>query len=504
VATYREAIRLRRPLVRGALGTVACGHPLAASVGVETFRAGGGAVDAALATAAALMVLMPEACGLGGDAFILVRAPDGEITAVNGSGAAGAAVAPPLKPHGAAMAAVPGAVAAVCDAHARFGRLPLEQVLSPAIGLAGGGFPIGGGLLRMIADERELLDRGAPGWVFLRPELRPGSLVRQPVLAGLLQRIGRHGARAFYEGHCARALERAVGAAQGSLAASDLLEHATVVRRPLRGEYKGFDVAVQPPVSQAVLLLMALQALERSGAESPADRAHSGVEAIEAAFARKHELAADGAAERLLEQPLEVDPSAPAGRRGGPRGGLHTTSVAAAAADGQVVSMLVSVYDLFGCGVLVPECGFLLNDRLAGCSTDPDSPNSVAPGRRPVHTLSPALVSDSVRTFALTTPGADGQVQTLLQLIDAIASDGENLPRALDRPRWRSSEGRLGIESDYDPEVLSELERRGHELHRMAPGSPGFGAAVAAGIDSRTGTPFAASDPRGGAWAAAC
>jgi gamma-glutamyltranspeptidase/glutathione hydrolase len=178
--------------------------------------------------------------------------------------------------------------------------------------------------------------------------------------------------------------------------------------------------------------------------------------------------------------------------------------VAAAGADGQVVSMLVSVYDLFGSGVLVPECGFLLNDRLAGCSTDPESPDAVAPGRRPVHTLSPALVSDEWRAFALTTPGADGQVQTLLQLIDAIASDGKNLPRALDRPRWRSSEGRLRIESDYDPDVLAELERRGHDLHRMEPGASAFGAAVAAGVDSRTRTPFAASDPRGGAWAAAC
>jgi gamma-glutamyltranspeptidase/glutathione hydrolase len=473
-------------------------------VGVETFRAGGGAVDAALATAAALMVLMPEACGLGGDAFMLVRSPSGEVTAVNGSGAAGAGVAPPLEPEGAQLAAVPGAVAAICDAHERWGRLPLEQVLSSAIGLAGGGFPIGGGLLRMIEEERELLESGAPGWVFLDPALRPGSLVRQPVLAGLLQRIGRHGARAFYEGHCARSLERAVGAAGGSLAASDLLEHATVVRAPLTGTYRDFEVAVQPPVSQAALLLMALQALERSGVTAPAERTHVAVESIEAAFEHKHELNADGAAERLLGEPLAVDLERHIERAKRPRGGLHTTSVAAAGADGQVVSMLVSVYDLFGCGVLVPECGFLLNDRLAGCSSDPGSPNAVAAGRRPVHTLSPALVSDERRAFALTTPGADGQVQTLLQLIDAIASDGQNLPRAMDRPRWRSSGGKLGIESDYDPDILKELERRGHDLYPMEPGSRGFGAAVAAGIDSRTGTPFAASDPRGGAWAAAC
>src|SRR5262249_62083270 len=119
-------------------------------------------------------------------------------------------------------------------------------------------------------------------------------------------------------------------------------------------------------------------------------------------------------------------------------GGRHTTSVGAAGADGQVVSMLVSVYALFGCGVLVPECGFLLNDRLAGCSDDPESPDAVAPGRLPVHTLSPSLVSDERRAFALTTPGADGQVQTLLQLIDALVVGGEDLPRGRDRPRLRA------------------------------------------------------------------
>jgi gamma-glutamyltranspeptidase/glutathione hydrolase len=168
-----------------------------------------------------------------------------------------------------------------------------------------------------------------------------------------------------------------------------------------------------------------------------------------------------------------------------------------------VVSMLISVFDLFGSGVLVPEGGFLLNNRLARCSRDPSSPNFPAPGRRPVHTLSPALVREGGRTFALATPGADGQVQTLVQLIDAMGTDHEGIPRALDRPRWRSSDASLLIEDDYDPDVAAELERRGHELVRLPAGAPTFGAVVAAGVDD-AGTPFAASDPRNGAWAAAC
>jgi gamma-glutamyltranspeptidase / glutathione hydrolase len=257
-------------------------------------------------------------------------------------------------------------------------------------------------------------------------------------------------------------------------------------------------------VSQALIAVRALQALERSGADTPGGRAHVAVEAIGAAFEDRHDIAADGAEQRLLAQPIEIDPEAPARRLTEPSGGLHTTSVATAGADGQVVSMLVSVFDLFGCGVLVPECGFVLNDRLRGCSSDSSSPNAVAPGRRPVHTLSPSLVSGDERAVAICTPGADGQVQTLVQLIDAIATDGDSLPGALDRPRWRSSDGRLAIESDYDAGVMSELERRGHDLVPLPPGTPAFGVAVAAGYDARTGTPFAASDPRGGAWAAAC
>jgi gamma-glutamyltranspeptidase/glutathione hydrolase len=478
---------------------VACGHPLAASAGIAAFRDGGGALDAALSAAAALAVLMPDACGVGGDAFLLVRAASGEVTAINGSGAAGAGVDLPLPDEGPATVAVPGFAAAIDEAHALFGRLPRERLFEPAVSLAGGGFPIGGALLGAIRERRHLLERWAPGWGLLDPRLEPGSLVRQPALAGLLQRIGRRGRDALYEGRMARALERATGS---RVLVEDLAAHTTVVRAPVSRSYRGFELTVQPPVSQALLALMALAAIERSGASERGERAHLAVEAIEAAFEYKHRVAAERAEERLLDVELELDRSR-AARRGGPVGGLHTTAVTSADSDGVVVSMLISVYDLFGSGVLVPEGGFLLNDRLTGCSTDPESPNFPKAGRRPVHTLSPVLVSNAKCAFALATPGADGQVQTLVQLIDALATDGDRLPVALDRPRWRSSKSRLLIEEDYDADVAAELERRGHELVRL-PVSATFGAAVAAGVDAATGTPFAASDPRGGAWAAAC
>ena len=259
--------------------------------------------------------------------------------------------------------------------------------------------------------------------------------------------------------------------AGGSLAAADLAAHTTVVRAPARGSYRGFELNMQPPVSQALIAARVLAAIERSGVEGRADRMHVAVEGIEAAFQDKHEIVPTGAEERLLSEPLVVDTER-AQRRGGPEGGLHTTAVTAADSEGVVVSRLISVFGYFGSGVLVPEGGFLLNNRLSRASTDPESPNFPVGGRRPLHTLSPSLVVDGERVFALSTPGADGQVQTLVQTIDAIATDGDSIPEALDRPRWRSNEGSLLIEDDYDPDVAAELERRGHDLMRLPAGAP--------------------------------
>jgi gamma-glutamyltranspeptidase/glutathione hydrolase len=166
--------------------------------------------------------------------------------------------------------------------------------------------------------------------------------------------------------------------------------------------------------------------------------------------------------------------------------------------------MLVTVFDDFGSAVLVPEGGFLLTNRLTGCSDDPASPNAPRAGRRPVHTLSPALVEHRDLAFALATPGADGQVQTLLQIVQGLEDDGLDVPSALARPRWRSLEGRLEVEDDLDEPVRALLEERGHALEPHPAGDGRFGAAVAVGADEAAGTLFAVADPRREVHAAAC
>ena len=530
------ADRLPRPLLRGLRGAVAGGHPLAAAAGARMLAAGGTAVDAAVAAGMALCVLLPDACGLGGDALALLHTGDGEEVAFNGSGASpagmpegprpagggaatargaaggndgaatvpgaaggndGAAAVPGAAGGGGGVVTAPGAVAALADLHARGGRLDWAQVLGPAIDLAGHGMPFTEDLRDAIARNRARLDSAGSPWPELDRDGTPGVPVRQRALAGVLSDIAADGPRAFYDGELAEAVARAVRRAGGWLTADDLRDHHTVIAPPVVGERLGARIAVQPPVSQAVLLLTALGGIEALGPLSGADRVHALVEALEEAFMHRDAIADPRAGAALADRALRIeDRHLP--RPHGPGLGAHTTAVAAADGDGTVVSMLLSVFEEFGSTVFVPAGGFLLNDRADGFTS---GPNRARPGARPVHTLSPALAEHGDRVFGLCTPGADGQVQTLAQILVAVALDGVPIPAALDRPRFRTAAGRLAVEGDMDPALVAALRRRGHDVTTLTPGDLRFGAAACAGVDRRTGTVFAASDPRREAWA---
>jgi gamma-glutamyltranspeptidase/glutathione hydrolase len=286
------------------------------------------------------------------------------------------------------------------------------------------------------------------------------------------------------------------------LSRADLELHTTVIAEPLEAERLGARVVAQPPMSQAVLALMALGVLNNSPARGRGDRTHLAVEAIEAAFAFRSDVGSRPDS-WLLGQSLHVDPLR-AQRRGGPTRQSHTTTVTAADMNGMVVSMVISLFDEFGCATLVPEGGFFLNDRMLGFSADPASPLSARPGVRPVHTLAPLIVDDGTSVFALATPGADGQVQTLTQVIDSVLSDGDSLTEAIDRPRWRSTDARLVLEGGFDATLAADLAERGHDLVWGERGGHAFGAVVAAGVDVETGTVFAAADLRREAASGVC
>lgn len=482
-------------------GAAATGHPLATASALGVLTDGGNAVDAAVAAAYSLCVLQPESCGLGGDAIFTVRASDGSMISFNGSGKSPRGFTGTVPSDGARTATVPGLVRALEDAHHTFARLPRGRLLSDASRLAHEGFPVGDALISAIERQRSRLSHTT--WRVLAEPLAPGTGLRQPELADLLDQIAADGAAAFYEGPIAAAQVAVAQAAGAELDLDDLRRHETIVREPVSASFSGARVYGQPPVSQAVLGLMALAHLDGSATNGSVGVVHAAIEAIEAAFVHRDRIADPPVGEALLEEELDIDPNR-AARRGGPTPQTHTTAVATADRDGLLVSMVISVFDEFGSAGLVPEGGFFLNNRMMGFSPDPASPNAAAPGKRPVHTLSPMLVEAPDLVLALSTPGADGQVQTLTQILHGILREQLSPTVAIDRPRWRSSDARLLLEDGFDRGVAERLEGLGHEIHWQPAGARAFGAAVMAGYDSRHRTAFAAADLRREAWAGAC
>ena len=475
-----------RPVLEGFMGAVSAAHPLAVAAGQELLQIGGSAVDAAIAAQAVLCVVAPDACGLGGDLFALVQRQGEAVVAVNAAGAAPMALVQ-ASTDGANSITVPGIVDGWRQMSAGWARVPLARCLEPAIRIARGGFRLTAALAGTVAQHRDrLLRGGAASWTLL--SLRPGAVFVQPELADLLDAVGREG-RAFYEGSPAMLVAEAVQRLGGALSAADLAAHRTEIRPPIVTRLGDATVATQPPMAQGVLLSMALAGLERLG-PVPLDLCdHVGVELTEAAFAFR---ARAGEGEGLLSEPLSIDLDR-AGLRGGPRAYLHTAGVAVSDRDGLTVSSLVSVFDHFGSGVFVPGCGITLNNRAGGFT---EAPNAAAPGKRPVHTLAPALVLLETGALALATPGADGQVQTLLQVLTALFREGVDLAQAIARPRWRSEGGALLIEQSHP--AVARLESLGHRVKRLPDGDTRFGAVVSAGLVD--GAPVCVSDWRRNTW----
>lgn len=481
---------------RGRLGAVSAAHPEAALAGADVLRLGGNAVDASIAASAVICVVMPEAASLGGDLLALVRRPGASPVAVNGTGASAIGAVPGHWLSGGASVTTPGLVAAWGALHRTAGRLPLPVVLARAVALARDGVLVDERLAAAVAAQRARLLAGG-GWAWNLLYRQVGERWRQPALADLLEAVADGGPDAFYTGPVAAAVAGAVRHNGGWLTEDDLAAHTTDVRAPVTVDWGDARVHVQPPVTQGVLLAMALHHLD--GLDLTAldlnhrldlafgdddALAHLLVELTEAVFAHRSDCGRGGdlLAEQLL---LDLERAA---HRGGPRAYLHTAGVAAADADGLVVSSLVSVFDDFGSAVFVPELGLTLNNRGAGFT---DGANAPGRGRKPVHTLAPALVEGRA-VLAMATPGADGQVQTLLQILVAMRQRGLRLTDAVAALRWRTEGGTLLVEEGHPAQAA--LAARGHDVRTRPAGDPVFGGVVGAGIDDDG--PYCVSDWR--------
>jgi len=519
-------------------GMVAAAHPLAVQVGLDVLRRGGSAVDAAIATNAALALMEPVSCGLGGDLFAIVWDPTTQKPyGLNGSGRAPGSLTidkVEAEPDGTIPVyspyswTVPGCADGWIELHRRFGRLPLTDVLAAPIQYAREGVPVPQVIASAWARGARLF-RDMPGFaeVFLPGGEAPaeGEIFANPALASTLARLASGGSAEFYRGETARAILRYSQANGGFFTAEDLARHSSEWVEPVASTYRGVEVWELPPNGQGIAALQMLNVLEgydlaAMGRDNP-DFWHLMVEAKKLAYADRARFYADPAmaavpVEQLLDKAyarsraaqidmgraaMAVEPGNPALREG------DTTYLAVADARGMMVSLIQSNYTGFGSGYVIPDLGFGLQDRGALFSLDPRHPNALVPGKRPFHTIIPAFVTkDGAPLMAFGVMGGDMQPQGHVQILVNLLDFGMNLQEAGDAPRYHhtgSSEptgtvmsdgGELHLEHGIGPEVRRDLVRRGHRIVEVT--GAAFGGYQAVWRDPTTGVYFGATESR--------
>ena len=517
--------RTHRAPVYSRNGVVAASQPLAVSAGVEILQRGGSAVDAAIAVSAVLTVIEPGASHLGGDVFaILHRASDRSHIALNGSGEAPHAATlenfvSGIPEHGFKSATIPGLVSSWFAAHEEYGVLPFAELLQAAIDYAENGFPANPGFARRATHHRSI----APGTeifteIGISEDLKVGDLVIQRNLAESLLTIAEEGRSAFYEGWIAEAL---VEASSGWFSMEDLASHRTRLLPPLSVKYRDFYIHGQPPPSQGMILMEELRLASRFELDklSEAQRIHILVEAKKLAFADRYRILGDpehvdvNVSEILsdsfiAQRSSEIDLNRSSTSTLETPEGNDTTYFLVADRDGNAVSWIQSIFQGFGASWAIPGTGILLNNRLTGFSLDSHSPNVIAPGKRPAHTLNAWLAtrSDGRLAYVGGTPGANIQVQTNLQLVVNAIDLKMNPQENAEAPRWQHlasigdsaaleiGAGVLQIEDRVAYEVIADLKERGHDVRELP--SYGHGSAVQLLEVTDDGTFVAGSDPR--------
>lgn len=467
------------------MGAVATSELQAAEAGRDVLRAGGTAIDAAIATAAALTVTEPTSNGLGGDLFALVH-HDGRVAglAANGASPAGLPV-DALRARNTVMplfgwpaVTVPGQVSGWGALHARFGRLPFAELLAPAIRLATAGFRVGP--VTAAAWARALpVHRDSPTWLdtFTRPgpdgapeTPAAGGVFANPALGESLALLAEEGPGAFYAalGPRIAAWAQQTG---GWLTAQDFARHEARWVTPLQVRFRDWTVYGMTAPTQGVCTLEALGILAPMQAG-----AHEAIEAVKLAFADTYATVADPAHQRVPERAL-LDPAHLDARRShiGPRAGpspappgIDGGTVLLCAVDdaGMSASVIQSNFMGFGSGLVVPGTGIALQNRGAGFVLDPAHPNALGAGKHPFHTILPGLIATPHGVGPFGCMGGQMQPQGQVQLVTAMHA-GARAQDAIDAKRWRwLDHGPVALEEGFDEAVAADLEARGHALVR--------------------------------------
>lgn len=493
--THYNPYASRRMTAYAKNGMVGTSQPLAAEAGLSVLRKGGNAIDAAIATAVCLTVVEPTSNGIGGDAFALVWAK-GQLFGLNASGPAPQLLTlqalkkaghQEMPTYGWFPVTVPGAPAAWAELSARFGKLPLTEVMAPAIAYAEQGYPVSPTVGRNweIAFDRyaqDLKDEQFKNWFkTFAPQGRApkiGELWSSPDHARTLQSIAETNARSFYSGDIADKIDQFSKLHEGFLRKDDLAAYTPEWVTPISINYRGYEVWEIPPNGHGLVALMALNSLKGFDfelKESP-DSYHRQIEALKLAFAdgKKYiadpsqmkvsieELLSDGyAADRrkqIGERALQPEPGNPS------KGG--TVYLATADGEGNMVSYIQSNYMGFGSGLVVPETGISLHNRGNNFSLDLNHANCLQPGKKPYHTIIPGfLTKDNLPVGPFGVMGGFMQPQGHVQVIMNTLDYHLNPQATLDAPRWQWINGKtIELEHSFPEPIAQELARRGHDI----------------------------------------
>lgn len=517
-----------RPVALGREGMVASAHPLATLAGIDLLRAGATAADAAVAINAVLGVTQPYCCGVGGDLFCLYyEAATRRVHFLNGAGRSGSRASldelarrgrRELPAAGPATVSVPGCVRGWSMLLERFGTRPFGELLQPAIRWAERGFPTTSLVAQAIGEMAPVFDDA--GWrdVFT-PGGRPhefGAPLVQADLARTLRDLAVEGPELFYTGRVGQAIARRLET-DGFVTADDLARHTGEWGAPITTSYRGVTVHETPPPTQGLAALLGLNLLEGFDlARWPVHSAghlHLLIEMVKLAYADRDRWIGDPEHARVPVAALlakaytarrrrAYDPrKAQAYAGGDPEG--DTTGFVVADAHGNVASVIQSLFNSFGSGVVPPGTGVVLHNRGRHFSLDPGHPSALAPGKRPFHTLMAAIVTrDDRPLLGFATMGGNGQAMTHIQVLTNVLDYGMDPQEAIERPRFLVGSflpGEAGdttrVESRVPRRVVTALQRRGHAIRVESEFFARMGHAH--GIAWRDGTLLGGADPRG-------
>ena len=512
-------------------GIVATSQTLASQAGAQILARGGSAVDAAIAANAVLGVVEPMMSGMGGDLFAIYRnAKTGKLTGINASGFAPKGLSLDaltklqilsIPSDGIHSVTVPGAVDGWAKMHAKFGKLPWRDLFAPAIYFAEHGFPVTEIIQYDWAGTADTLrENDHARRIFLPEGHAPavGQIFRNPELGRAYRLIAERGRDAFYNGEIATAIVETSKRAGGFLSADDLREYSSEFVEPISTTYRGWTVSELPPNGQGIGALAMLNIMETFPLPAippmTADAYHIKMEAQKLAYADLRKYVADPkfsdvpvsgllskayARQRaslidMKKSRCDVDPGDPSAAAVS-----HTIYLAAVDREGNVVSWIQSISDLWGSGVVVDGFGFHLHNRGAGFSGDPAHPNALAPRKRPYHTIIPGFMEKGDLHIGFGIMRGSNQAQAQAQFVSNVADHEMNIQAALEAPRFtKATIGgcQVRIEARVPVEVRKELENRGHALEVLGDYSGYMGGGQAVMRDAKARVNYGASSPR--------